>query len=141
MNNLSKLIKEVDEKIINDKRFKEIDEIDEYYSNKIIEAFKEEELSSSDLNGTTGYGYNDVGRDKIDRIFARVLDSESALVRSQFISGTHALTVTLFGLLRPGDTLLSITGKPYDTLDEVIGIKENKSSLKSFGINFEYIDE
>ena len=140
MNNIDKLIKEVDEKIIKDKRFNYIDEVEEYYSNLIIKSFKEEKLSSSDLYGTTGYGYGDVGRDKIDRIFAHVLDSESALVRSQFISGTHALTVTLFGLWRPGDTLLSITGKPYDTLDEVIGIRDNPSSLKSFGINFDYID-
>ena len=140
MNNLKEIIKEVDEKIKLDDRFNQITKIEEYYSRKIIEAFKEENLSSSDLYGTTGYGYNDVGRDKIDRIFAKVLDSERALVRSQFISGTHALTVTLFGLLRPGDTLLSITGKPYDTLDEVIGIVDNPSSLKSFGINFSYID-
>ena len=140
MNNIDKLIKEVDEQIIQDKRFNYIDEVEEYYSNLIIKSFKEEQLSSSDLYGTNGYGYGDVGRDKIDRIFAHVLDSESALVRSQFISGTHALTVTLFGLLRPGDTLLSITGKPYDTLDEVIGIRDNPSSLKSFGINFDYID-
>ncbi|MBR3660573.1 MAG: methionine gamma-lyase family protein [Bacilli bacterium] len=134
------LIREVDEQIRLDNRFKYIDEIEDFYSNKIIKAFKEEELSESDLHGTTGYGYNDYGRDKIDRIFAKVLDSEAALVRSQFISGTHALTVTLFGLLRPNDTLLSITGKPYDTLDEVIGIIDNPSSLKSFGINFDYID-
>ena len=140
MNNIDNLIKEVDTTIIKDNMFDYINCVEEYYSNKIIKAFKEEQLSSSDLYGTTGYGYNDVGRDKIDRIFAKVLDSESALVRSQFISGTHALTVTLFGLLRPGDTLLSITGKPYDTLDEVIGIIDNPSSLKSFGINFDYID-
>ena len=140
MNNLDKLIQEVDEKIINDKRFIYIDKLEEYYSNLIIKAFKEERLSTSDLYGTTGYGYGDVGRDKIDRIFAKVLDAESAIVRSQFISGTHALTVTMFGLLRPGDTLLSISGKPYDTLDEVIGIKDNPSSLKSFDINFDYID-
>ena len=138
--NLQKLINDVDKKIIIDEKFKEIDEIEDYYSDKIIKAFKAEQLSESDLHGTTGYGYNDVGRDKIDRIFSRVLDSESALVRSQFISGTHALTVTLFGLLRPGDTLLSITGKLYDTMDKVIGIEENNSSLKSFGINFDCID-
>ena len=137
---LEKLIKEVDEEIIKDKKFNYIDNVEEYYSNLIIKSFKEEQLSTSDLYGTTGYGYGDVGRDKIDRIFAHVLDSESALARSQFISGTHALTVTFFGLLRPGDTLLSITGKPYDTLDEVIGIRDNPSSLKSFGINFDYID-
>ena len=140
MNKIDELIKEVDEEILKDKRFNYIDELEEYYSNLIIKSFKEEKLSTSDLNGTTGYGYNDVGRDKIDKIFARVLDSESCIARSQFISGTHALTVTLFGLLRPGDILLSITGKPYDTMDEVIGIKDNPSSLKSFGINFDYID-
>lgn len=137
---LEKLIEEVDTQIKKDNRFKNIDDIEEFYSDKIIKSFKEEQLSESDLHGTTGYGYNDVGRDKIDRIFAKVLDSEAALVRSQFISGTHALTVTLFGLLRPGDKLLSITGKPYDTLDEVLGIKENPSSLKSYNINFDYID-
>lgn len=137
---LDKIIKEVDEKIIKDTRFHYIDEVEEYYSDLIIKSFKEEQLSTSDLYGTTGYGYGDVGRDKIDRIFANVLDSESAIARGQFISGTHALTVTFFGLLRPGDTLLSITGKPYDTMDEVIGIRENPSSLKSFGINFDYID-
>ena len=137
---IDKLVKEVDLEINKDDRFKEIDEIETYYSEKIIKAFKKEQLSVSDLHGTTGYGYNDVGRDKIDRIFSYVLDSESAIARSQFISGTHALTVTFFGLLRPNDTLLSITGKPYDTLDEVIGIKDNPSSLKSFGINFHYID-
>ncbi len=140
MNNLDNIIKEVDEQIIKDKRFEYIDIVEEYYSNLVIESFKKEQLSMSDLYGTTGYGYGDVGRDKIDRIFANVLDSESAIARSQFISGTHALTVTFFGLLRPGDTLLSITGKPYDTLDEVIGIRDNPSSLKSFGINFDYID-
>ena len=137
---IDNLIKEVDLEINNDNRFKEIDEIERYYSEKIIESFKKEQISISDLHGTTGYGYNDIGRDKIDRIFANVLDSESAIARSQFISGTHAITVCLFGLLRPSDTLLSITGKPYDTLDEVIGIKDNNSSLKSFGINFHYID-
>ena len=140
MNKIDTIIKEVDEQIKKDNKFDYIDKLEEYYSKKIVETFKSEQLSVSDLYGTTGYGYGDVGRDKIDRIFAKVLDSESALVRSQFISGTHALTVTLFGLLRPGDTLLSISGKPYDTMDEVIGIKENPSSLKSFGINFDYID-
>ena len=132
------LIKKVDKKI--EPFLSEIDEIERFYSKKIIDAFKENRISETDFHGTTGYGYNDTGRDKIDSVFAKVLDSEKALVRSQFISGTHALTVTFFGLLRPGDTLLSITGLPYDTLDEVIGIKKNPSSLKSFGINFNYID-
>ena len=134
------LIKKVDSKIVNEGLFNEIDKIESFYSKKILDVFKKYRVSESDFHGTTGYGYNDVGRDKIDNIFADILDSESALVRSQFISGTHALTVTFFGLLRPGDKLLSITGKLYDTLDEVIGIKNNPSSLKSFGINFDYID-
>ena len=115
--------------------FRKIDKISFINSKKVLDAFQKENVMESDFNQTTGYGYNDVGRDKIERIFARVLGSEKAIVRSQFISGSHALTVTLFGLLRPGDLLLSITGKPYDTLDEVIGIRENPSSLKIFGIN------
>lgn len=137
---LEKLVKEADELILNKGLFNEIDEIESFYSKKILDAFKEYRVSETDFHGTTGYGYNDTGRDKIDSIFARVLDSEKAIVRGQFISGTHALTVTFFGLLRPGDKLLSISGLPYDTLDEVIGIKDNPSSLKSFGIDFDYID-
>lgn len=107
---------------------------------KVLSAFKEEGISESDFSSTTGYGYNDIGRDKIERVFAKVLSAEDALVRNQFISGTHALTVALFAYLRPNDTMLSITGLPYDTLHEIIGIKENNSSLKSFGINYEQID-
>ena len=120
--------------------FQKIDEQEYQNSLKVLEAFKELNISESDFNGTTGYGYGDIGRDKIDKVFAKVLGSEDAIVRSQFISGTHALTVCLFGLLRPNDLLLSITGKPYDTLDEVIGIKENPSSLKSFNIKYDQID-
>ncbi len=111
-----------------------------FNSKKVLNAFKKENLSESDFNTTNGYGYNDTGRDKIERIFASVLGAEDALVRTQLISGTHALTVTLFALLRPGDTLLSINGKPYDTLDEVIGIRENASSLKSYKIDYDQID-
>ncbi len=120
--------------------FNKIDELCFYNSEKVLKAFKNNHVSESCFNSTTGYGYNDLGRDTIEKIFAEVLDSEDALVRSQFISGSHALTVCLFGLLRPGDILLSISGKPYDTLDEVIGIRENPSSLKSFGVNYEQID-
>ena len=120
--------------------FQKIDEQEYQNSLKVLNAFKELNISESDFNGTTGYGYGDIGRDKIDKVFAQVLGSEDAIVRSQFISGTHALTVCLFGLLRPNDLLLSITGKPYDTLDEVIGIKENPSSLKSFNIKYDQID-
>ena len=134
------LIKKVDQKIIDEKLFKKVDELENFYSLKVLNAFKKYMVSETDFHGTTGYGYNDTGRDKIDEVFAYVLDSEKALVRNQFISGTHALTVTFFGLLRPGDKLLSISGLLYDTLDEVIGIKDNPSSLKSFGIAFDYID-
>lgn len=120
--------------------FKKIDDQEAQNSLKVLTAFREERVSETDFNSTTGYGYNDEGRDKLERVFSRVLGSEDALVRSQFISGSHALTVTLFALLRPGDTLLSISGKPYDTLDEVIGIRENNSSLKSFNIAYQQID-
>jgi len=120
--------------------FNRIDKDEFLNSLKVINAFKEENLSESDFNSSTGYGYNDIGRDKIERIFANILEAEDALVRNQFISGSHALTVALFALLRPNDTMLSITGLPYDTLHEVIGIKENNSSLKSYNINYEQID-
>ena len=120
--------------------FKKIDELAYKNSLKVLSAFHKNEVSESCFNETTGYGYNDLGRDVIEKIFRDVLGSEDALVRSQFISGSHALNVCFFALLRPNDLLLSITGKPYDTLDEVIGIKENDSSLKSFGIKYDQID-
>ena len=120
--------------------FEHIDEVCEYNSLKVMNAFYENRVSESHFNATTGYGYNDDGRDTIEKVFASIFRSESALVRNQFISGSHALAKTLFGLLRPGDTLLSITGLPYDTLHEVIGIEENPSSLKSFGVSYEQID-
>lgn len=121
-------------------QFNKIDEICYENSKNILEAFRKNQLSEVHFNSTTGYGYNDLGRDVIEQIFADVLGGEDSLVRNQFISGTHALTVALFGLLRPNETLLSITGLPYDTLHNVIGISENSSSLKSFGINYEQID-
>ena len=119
---------------------KKIDDVCEYNTMKVLKAFQDNSISDMHFGSTTGYGYGDIGRDTTERVFAQVLKAEDSLVRGQFISGTHALTVTLFGLLRPGDTLLSITGKPYDTLDEVIGIVDNPSSLKSFGVHFEKID-
>jgi len=120
--------------------FKSIDEVCTYNSMKVLKAFHNHHLSEAHFSSTTGYGYNDVGRDTIEKIFAEVLGAEDALVRTQFISGTHALTVALFAFLRPNDVMLSITGKPYDTLEEVIGIKENNSSLQSFGVKYEQID-
>ena len=118
----------------------EIDKICEYNSFKVLKAFQNNKVSEVHFNETTGYGYNDIGRETIENIYKEIFNAEDALVRSQFISGSHALTVALFALLRPNDTMLSITGKPYDTLDQVIGLEENKSSLKSFNINYEQIE-
>ncbi len=120
--------------------FNKIDNVVLLNSKKVLDAFKKENLSEYHFNTTTGYGYNDLGRDVIEKIYSDIFKSEDALVRNQFISGTHALTVTLFGLLRPHDTMLCISGLPYDTLHEVIGIRENPSSLKSFGIEYEQVD-
>lgn len=120
--------------------FQKINDNEQYFSIQVLKAFKEENINESHFNMTTGYGYNDLGRDAIERVFAKVLKGEKALVRNQFISGSHALSTTLFALLRPNDIMLSITGLPYDTLHEVIGIKENPSSLKSFNIKYEQID-
>lgn len=132
------LSKKVEQEI--SEQFKLIDKICEYNSLKVLSAFHRHQISDAHFNSTTGYGYSDLGRDAIEEVYSTIFHTEDALVRSQFISGTHALTVTLFGLLRPNDTLLSINGKPYDTLDEVIGIVPNDSSLKSFGVNYEQID-
>ena len=120
--------------------FQKINKMCETNTLKVLKAFQDNNLSEIHLGSTTGYGYNDIGRDRIEKIYAQIFKAEDSLVRNQFVSGSHALTVTLFALLRPGDTLLSITGLPYDTLHEVIGIRENKSSLKSFNINYEQID-
>lgn len=122
------------------KTYQEIDEICMYNSNKVLSAFQKNKVSTTHFNGTDGYGYNDEGRDTIEKIYKDIFCAEDALVRTQFISGTHAISTTLFALLRPNDTMLSISGKPYDTLDEIIGIKENPSSLKSYGINYMEID-
>ena len=139
----------MDEKIIKlvndsekelDKEFKKIGEICEYNSLKVLNAFWNNKLSEAHFSQTTGYGYDDIGRDVIEKIYAEIFGAEDALVRGQFISGSHALTVALFAYLRPGDTMLSISGLPYDTLHEVIGIVPNDSSLKSFGVNYEQID-
>ncbi len=120
--------------------FEKINEICEYNTLKVLQAFQNNNISEVHFNETTGYGYNDLGREAIENIYSEIFNVEDSLVRGQFISASHALNVTLFGLLRPGDTLLSISGKPYDTLDEVIGIRENPSSLKSFGVKYEQID-
>ena len=120
--------------------YKKIDEDCDENSLKVLSSFHKHQISEVHFNSTTGYGYGDIGRDTIEKVFADILGSEDALVRSQFISGTHALTVALFSYLRPGEVMLSISGLPYDTLHEVIGIKENDSSLKSFGVEYRQID-
>lgn len=120
--------------------FEQIEKVSEQNSLKVLQAFCKNNISDMHFNSTTGYGYGDVGRDAIEKIFAEVLGAEDSLVRGQFISGTHALTVALFAFLRPWDTMLSISGKPYDTLDSVIGIEKNASSLKAFGVKYEQID-
>ena len=120
--------------------FSNIDDVCFYNSQKVIKAFWQANISETDFNSTTGYGYGDVGRDKIEKVYSDIFETEAALVRNQFISGTHALSTAFFALLRPGDLLLSITGKPYDTLDSIIGFNDNQSSLKSFGIRYDQID-
>ena len=120
--------------------FKQIEETSFYYSEKVLKAFQEHNLSEAAFSSTTGYGYSDSGREVIEKIFASIFNAEDAIVRNQFVSGSHALAKTLFALLRPNDLLLSVTGTPYDTLHEVIGIVDNPSSLKAWGVNYDQIE-
>ena len=137
---LERLAEEVEKEL--EQEFKKIDKICEINSKKVLEAFQECDLQESHLNSSTGYGIDEPGRNKIEEIYSKIFKAEDALVRTQLISGTHALTVALFGMLRPGDTMISITGAPYDTLQTVIGVgaEESNSSLKSFGIKYEQIE-
>lgn len=121
-------------------RFKEIDETAEYNQMKVIKAMQENRVSDIHFAATTGYGYNDLGRDTLEAVYASVFHTETALVRPNLISGTHALTVALSGNLRPGDELLSPVGKPYDTLEEVIGIRDSVGSLKEYGVVYRQVD-
>jgi len=121
-------------------RLDEIDKISFFNSMKVLNAFHNNKISSSHFESSTGYGYDDLGRDTIEKVYADIFRCEDALVRSQFISGTHALTVAMNAMLRPGDVMLSISGKPYDTLDKVIGIEPNDSSLVSYGVKYEQVD-
>ena len=138
MEMIDKLISDCECELVD--TFKILDGICYENSKKVLDAFHETRVSASDFNGTTGYGYGDTGRDKIEQVYSLVFGAEDAIVRNQFISGTHALRVSLFALLRPGDKFISITGLPYDTLHPVIGITENDSSLKAFGVDFDYIN-
>ena len=122
------------------KRFEEIDENAEYNQLKVVHAMQECSVSEACLSGTTGYGYNDLGRDTLESVYASVFHTEAALVRPQITCGTHALALALMSNLRPGDELLSPVGKPYDTLEEVIGIRPSKGSLREYGISYKQVD-
>ena len=121
-------------------RFEEIDRRAEYNQMKVLKAMQDNRVSDIHFAATTGYGYNDLGRDTLEAVYASAFHGESALVRPQLISGTHALCVALFGNLRPGDELLSPVGKPYDTLEEVIGIRDSVGSLKEYGVVYRQAD-
>lgn len=121
--------------------FAEIDKTARKNGERVLRAFINNKVSAACLGGTTGYGYDDLGRDTLDKVYAEVFGAEDALVRHSFVSGTHALTVALFGVLRPGDKLVSLTGAPYDTLEEVIGIRgQGNGSLKDFGVEYDQVD-
>ena len=119
-------------------QFGGIDDIAEYNGQKVLSAFIKNKVSESCMKGTTGYGYGDLGRDTLDKVFADALGAEDAVVRHTFVNGTHALSTALFGVLRTGDTMLSVTGRPYDTMEEIIGLRgePGKGSLKDFGISY-----
>ena len=121
-------------------RFKKIDENAEYNQLKVLKAMQDNKVSEACLLGTTGYGYNDIGREKLEAVYASVFHTEDALVRPQITCGTHALALALMSNLRPGDMLFSTVGKPYDTLEEVIGIRPSKGSLKEYGIDYAQVD-
>lgn len=138
--NLENLAQKVEKEL--SENYKHIDEICELNSAKVLEAFQECNLQEQHFQTSTGYGIDEPGRNKIEEIYSKIFRAEDSLVRAQFISGTHALSIALFAMLRPGDIMLSISGAPYDTLQTIIGIgkEESKSSLKSYGINYEQID-
>ena len=123
-----------------EERFKEIDKVAEYNQLKIIKAMQDNKVSEMHFNGSSGYGYNDDGRDALEAVYSSVFHTEDALVRPNLVCGTHALGVALAANLRPGDEILSISGKPYDTLEEVIGIRESKGSLAEYNITYSQVD-
>ncbi|MCR5402545.1 MAG: methionine gamma-lyase family protein [Butyrivibrio sp.] len=139
---ISDKVYEFGEEIIRDlrQRFEKIDENAEYNQLKVLKAMQDNRVSEACLLGTTGYGYNDMGRDKLEAVYASVFHTEDALVRPQITCGTHALALALMSNLRPGDMLFSPVGKPYDTLEEVIGIRSSKGSLKEYGIDYVQVD-
>ena len=120
-------------------QFERLDDIALYNQKKVLDAFKNQAVQARHIVGTTGYGYDDIGRDTLCKLYADIFRCESAIVSPNIVSGTHALTLMLFGVLRPGDKLLAVSGMPYDTLTDVI-CAENKGSLKDFGVDFEHIE-
>ena len=119
----------------------EIDRVAEQNTRKVMEAFQDHRVSESCFAGTTGYGYDDLGRDTLDKIYAQLFGTEAALVRVQFVNGTHALTAAMFALVKPGDTILAVTGEPYDTLRSAIGTAgDGFGSLKFYGVNYAQVD-
>ncbi len=125
-----------------EKRFGEINKTAEYNGAKVLKAFIDNKVSESCLKGTTGYGYGDIGRETLDAVYAQAFGGEDAVFRHNFVNGTHTLSTALFGVLRPNDTMLSLTGSPYDTMEEVIGIRgeAGRGSLKDFGVKYEQVD-
>ncbi|MDR0880899.1 MAG: methionine gamma-lyase family protein [Clostridioides sp.] len=121
-------------------KFDELKEIREYNQYKVLSAMQEAKLSDMHFNWTTGYGYNDIGREKVEEIYSKVFHTEDAIVRPIIVNGTHALTLCIQGLVRPGDEILSITSAPYDTLQGVIGIREEKGSLKEYGVTYKQVE-
>ena len=142
MINVQEIIEKSEKELIDLGVFKRVEDIAFSNQKKVLDAFREYKVSDSYFAGTSGYGYDDKGRDMLDKIYARVFEAEDAFVRHNIVSGTQTLAIGLFGLLRPGDTLLSVTGKPYDTLEEVIGIRgeAGTGSLKDFGVNYHQIE-
>ncbi len=134
------LIDTAEKKVL--EQFKRVEDIAQINQLKVMKAFYDNNISETHFTSTSGYGYDDIGRDTLDKVYAQVFGAEDALVRYNFVNGTHALSTMLFGVLRPGDLLVAITGKPYDTLEEVIGIagKDGDGSLKDFGVNYKQID-
>ena len=121
-------------------RFENIDQVTEYNQLKVIRAMQKNRVSAECFQTSTGYGYNDIGRETLEAVYASVFGTEAALVRPQITCGTHALATALAGNLRPGDEMISISGKPYDTLEEVIGIRPSNGSLAEYGITYKQVD-
>lgn len=142
MTNIEELINLAENELKEEKIFESIEQTAFKNQKKVLDAFREHRVSDAYFAGTSGYGYDDKGRDELDKIYAQVFEAEDAFVRHNIVSGTQTLAIGLFGLLRPGDTLLSVTGKPYDTLEEVIGIRgtEGNGSLRDFGVKYHQIE-